>query len=303
MSPSNPLAFNYDDDAPAEIAVGVISYNRRALLETCITNLQRYTTARLDLIVADDGSTDGCVEMLKEMGVPVIGGTNRGIAWNKNRALIALLAYSSADVIILMENDCHPVEGSWAKTWSDAVKQHGHINALHPSTSRALEQGQTPPEIIGGSGTAVDPYLCRRISGICIGSSRRALGKVGFLDTRFKGYGHEHAEWTTRFHNEGFGVHWYVENGERQKANLMIQGGVVGLRERSSADKSTVAENYALFQQLKREPNYRAPWRAADEQAQLTSEVRTTLGVLEPSTRLDEYASPFRAAPNATPRT
>jgi glycosyltransferase involved in cell wall biosynthesis len=278
----NPLAFNYTaTGAPARLAVGVISYNRRALLESCLEHLRKNTPLPIDLIVADDGSTDGCVELLREQNVPVITGPNRGIAWNKNRALFALLEHSKADVILLLENDCYPAEPSWAETWLEAVALHGHINCLHPKTMAELATGKTPEAIIGGSGTPRDPYLCKRISGICIGSSRQALAKVGFLDTRFKGYGHEHAEWTTRFHNEGYGVHWYDDGSGRQKANLMIQGGLIGLDERSSSDKSTVNANYELFQRLKGEPNYRAPWRTPEEEQRLRGEVSASRPVLE----------------------
>ncbi len=274
MSSLNPLAFNYSGQARAEVALGVVNFNRRALLESCIDCIRRFTTVRLDLIVADDGSSDGCAQMLREADIPVIGQNNRGIAWNKNRALVALLEYSGADVILLMENDCRPAEPRWAEFWLEAVALHGYINALHPSTARQLAEGTAPPEIIGGAGTAQQPYRCVRISGICIGSSRVALAKVGFLDTRFRGYGHEHAEWTTRFQKEGYGVYRYEEAGEKRKANLMIRGGVLGMPGPSSCDKSAKRENYALFQRLKSEPNFRPPWHTTEERQLLLEEVQ-----------------------------
>jgi hypothetical protein len=169
------------------------------------------------------------------------------------------MKYSMAGVIVIIEDDCVPIEG-WSELWFRAAERWGHINALHPMTSDELAKGVTPSEVIGGAGTADDPYICGKISGMCIASSRTALNQVGFLDSRFKGYGHEHAEWTMRFHKSGYGVSRQFIDGKKVNYNLML-GSMMPLYEPSASDKSAVAENRKLTSQLKAEQVYRLPWR------------------------------------------
>lgn len=259
--------------AGASIAIGVTTFNRLDCLQKVVGSILDFTDAAFDLVVADDGSTDNTVEWCRSMGISVHSGPNRGIAWNKNRALYSLYERSQANVIVLLDNDCVVTKPDWATVWIDACEKWGHINALHPTTALALQSGQKPSEIVGGTGTAADPYLCKKISGMCIGSSRNAIGKVGFFDSRFKGYGHEHSEWTLRFRRFGYGVAEVKVDDHPVKANLMLAYGVEGLDAPSSSDKQMVHENRLTLDRLKGDTDYRLPWRNEAERADLWAEI------------------------------
>ena len=54
-------------DAQPDLSVAVVSYNTRDLLRACLASLparQAEGEAALEIIVADNGSTDGSVEMV-----------------------------------------------------------------------------------------------------------------------------------------------------------------------------------------------------------------------------------------------
>jgi GT2 family glycosyltransferase len=282
------LTSDHKGQAGATVGIGVTTYNRLPLLKAFVEAVRANTRAAWDLVIADDGSTDGTQEWCADEGLSMVGGTHKGIAGNKNRCLYTLMRHSMAGVLILFDDDCYPVLEGWDEVWVAAAERWGHVNALHPRTAAAVRAGQEVDDIMGGLGTAEAPYECKRISGICIASSRPALCRVGFFDARFGEYGHEHSEWTLRFHRLGYGRSRRELNGVETNINLMLEHGLGFSDVKSVSDKSSVHHHRALMDELKREGTYRLPWRTPKERMQLLKEVsagvrrRPVGGVQEP---------------------
>ncbi len=155
-------------------------------------------------------SVNGACELLPAL--------NRGIAWNKNRGLYFLLTYTACDVLLLLDDDVLPSVIGWEQEWLAAARRLGHVNLAHP---------QLPEAVLGGRCTARSPGLANRISGACIASTRRALAEIGFMDTRFRGYGHEHVEYTLRFLRAGYGgALWRRGEGELSAYYYVIASGI-----------------------------------------------------------------------------
>ena len=96
------------------IGIGIVTYNRREILAATIERvrrLTRYTGA--DIVVADDGSSDGTLAWLRDNHVPVVTGVNMSIAWNKNRAPYLLAEMLCDDVVNLLEDDTQPANPGW----------------------------------------------------------------------------------------------------------------------------------------------------------------------------------------------
>lgn len=252
-----------------KVGIGVINYNRSELLNSLLKDLLSTTDENCRIVVADDGSQDNSVDICEKHSIPYVTGKNKGIAWNKNRALYYLMNHTNSDIIILIENDCKILTPEWIKIWKNAVDKHGHINCLHPSTLEKINDGIIPEEIVGGSGSIDDPYICGKISGICIGSTRKLINQVGYLDTRFEGYGHEHSEWTLRFRRTDHG--FLSVNGT--KYNLMISGGITAHNVPSSSNKEKIEENRKIMDECKRDSLYRYPWRNIEQEACLKEEI------------------------------
>jgi glycosyltransferase involved in cell wall biosynthesis len=237
--------------AQQPIGIGIITYRRLAHLRECVAGVLRHTTSPFYLVIADDGSDDGTLEWCQASGLHVVRGSNRGVCWNKNRALYHLQAHG-CDPILLLEDDCVPVADGWEEPWRTATAHYGHLGYAHPKLD---------PWIISGTGTPEDPILNPKATGQCASVSAEALAAVGYFDTRFKGYGVGHAEWTTRLKRAGYGYLPVIDaEGRTIKANLYLAGGLQAHDGPTFRDKATVQRNERLFAKLKGEDIYRLPW-------------------------------------------
>lgn len=248
------------------LGIAITTFNRATTVRELVDALATATTSGYDLVVCDDGSTDDTVEVLRNRGVRVIRGVNKGIAWNKNRGLYYLLTHTASDVILLLDDDVLPSCVSWEQEWLEAAMRLGHVNLAHPGL---------PDALLGGACVANNPGLATRITGACIASTREALGEIGFMDTRFRGYGHEHVEYTLRFLRTGYGGALQCKsNGELTAYYYVINSGLLIREVPSASDHSNEAANLDLSVQLRTEELYRHAWRTAEEREQLLSEIR-----------------------------
>src|SRR4051794_28080787 len=202
----------------AALGIGIVTYNRCDLLAQTVDSVRAMTReSDAVLMVADDGSTDGTLAMAREKRVPVVTGQNRGVAWNKNRALFTLHEVFRCDVVILMEDDTQPAEAGWDGTWMAATRRWGHVSYL-PEARR--------PSAVAGDGTPDDPYICTSLTAQCCGYAWAALAWGGYFDPRFHGFGHEHVEHTARLSRAGFGGRIVAVGGVARQAHEAITGGV-----------------------------------------------------------------------------
>lgn len=246
------------------LGIGVTTYNRLDMLKQTLLRIGRHTKQKFCLVVGDDGSSDGTADWCMEHDIPCVTGVNRGISWNKNRSLFALQAMGCTE-IILLEEDCHPVEDGWDRLWTDATRKWHHLAFAHEKIKGS---------ILSGLGTPDDPYVNNKSTAQCMSISREALLDVGFFDTRFEGYGVEHAEWTTRIKRSGRGFQRVeVTPGVIGKANLFICGGLVANDAPSYRDKDSVERNNLLFRSIKEEPIFREFYRTRAEMAVFLSEI------------------------------
>lgn len=247
------------------LGIGVITYNRLPHLQECLTRVWRFTRVPYQLVVADDGSTDGTVQWCREQNVLCVSGENLGCAGNKNRALHALFRYSQADPLLLLEEDCWPDSGTWAEQWIWAAERWGHVN-----WRRAFwRHGE---HILSGFGTWDHPYEGRWLTGQCTVSTRRSVEEVGYLDPRFRGYGEEHLEWSDRFARAGY---------EGAVRKLSLDGGLADRQAQSYANAPDYLRNLALKKELANESIYREPWLDTAGRERLEREIAQAFHWLE----------------------
>jgi glycosyltransferase involved in cell wall biosynthesis len=96
---------------PADISVVICSLNGAAGVRRCLDRIaEQETSARLEIIVVDDGSSDNTSEIARAHGATVIRHpVNRGIAAARNSGLYA----ATAPVIAYLDDDCEPTP-HWA---------------------------------------------------------------------------------------------------------------------------------------------------------------------------------------------
>ncbi len=92
---------------PVQTSFIVVNWNRRNLLEQCLRSLEQQTVGDFELILVDNGSTDGSLDCLKECSLPSVkvvrNPENVGFA----RAVNQGLQNAQGQFIALVNNDVH----------------------------------------------------------------------------------------------------------------------------------------------------------------------------------------------------
>lgn len=243
----------------ASLGIGVTTYNRLDRLLVTLEHLRRHTRTPHVLIVADDGSTDGTVDALRRLRLPHVAGPNRGVAWNKNRALYYLHAVRRVATVILIEDDTYPQADGWERDWMEAARRWGHANFAGHWVS---------PWFQSGTGTLDDPVLSEMVPGVCSSFSREALDAVGYMDTLFRKYGFEHGEHTRRLLRLGYG-------GVAEPLGHYLIGSPLGLMDLfADLHQDALPENRIIYQHLVDEPQtFRRAWRTRAERKALFAEL------------------------------
>jgi GT2 family glycosyltransferase len=240
----------------APLGIAVVTYQRRERLRRLLDAIDRHTGSLHVVVVADDGSDDGSGEWCRARGQLVVSGSNRGVAWNKNRGLFALAALG-CDPLLLLEDDVYPVLAGWERDWIEGTRRWQHLAYHHPKIAKRT---------VAGAGTPADPFVNSSATAQCLSVSAQVLERVGFLDSRFVGWGHEHAEWTTRIKRAGYGYRTIeLPDGRRPKAQLYLSGGLRNDDAVSFRDPEQVRRNREVAARLGGEPLFRAPWRDGAE--------------------------------------
>jgi GT2 family glycosyltransferase len=114
------------------ISVVVVNWNRRELLRACLDSLARQTDASFEIIVVDNGSTDGSADLAaNQFGARVIrNAENRGFCAANNQGIAA----ARGEFIALLNND--------------AEAEPGWLAALHRACSKRPDAGMAASKVL-----------------------------------------------------------------------------------------------------------------------------------------------------------
>lgn len=241
-----------------KIGFAVITYNRPKHLQNCLSHLFKYTTPddTYQFAVFDDGSP------FKLKGTDKVkvfqGKTNQGVIVNKNRSLYYFTEINPVDVLITLEDDTLPYVPGWEQDWIKSTLKFGHINYQLPEWS---------PKYIRKRGTGEwdSPHDWAIVTGQVHGILTKYIKEtVGYLNPRFRGYGHGHVEWTQRlvYHNIG---------GSHPHMYKSINKGVKMQTAETHRDEEEVARNDRLKSSLSKD-FVPLPW-VTEEQKDIFMEV------------------------------
>ncbi|MFX0194488.1 MAG: glycosyltransferase [Candidatus Hodarchaeota archaeon] len=105
MIAEKPVTIQVVEKSPL-VSVAITTYNREKLTRRCIDSVLRQTYRPVEIVVVDDGSTDGTREMLEEYGSAIhvaYNERNRGRVITKNRALT--MTSQVARYVALLDSD------------------------------------------------------------------------------------------------------------------------------------------------------------------------------------------------------
>jgi glycosyltransferase involved in cell wall biosynthesis len=250
------------------IGIGIITCNRKDVLVETLARVRAHTRSPCALAVADDGSEDGTIDLVRSQNVTLVTGQNMGIAWNKNRALFLLGAIVQCDVVILLEDDSYPTRDGWEQDWVLATQRWGHAN---------LAGEWFRDSFLQGTGTVDDPILSTNVSAQCSSFSRAALLFGGYFDSRFRGYGQEHVEHTRRMLRVGYGGTYEDIDGEVKPIYKLLKSSIEVTSPHSFATHADTDRNWMVCRNLLFDETYRMPWRDDAELIQFRAEMAQAL--------------------------
>ncbi len=196
---------------PPRVSVVVLNYNGREYLERCLSSLERQTYPNREIILADNGSTDGSLEFVRQQfpGVRVIAhGANLGFSRGNNLVIEA----TDSEYVLTLNSDTE-AEPELLTELIAAAETAPDVGSCAPKMLL-----YHPPGVIDSAGIEVDlagigwncqrgeadtnEHARREVFGPCAGAAlyRRAmLEQIGLFDeTYFAFYEDVDLAWRAR---------------------------------------------------------------------------------------------------------
>lgn len=225
------------------------TFNGLRLLRQCLDSIRQYTDVPYELIVVDNGSTDGTADYCRQEQIPFISlPSNTGFPAACNRGL----RMASGDALLLLNNDV-VVSANWLSNLLAGLYSSDHIGIVGPIANYVSGKQQVAypyadlAEFQRLAAEANRPdaskrKLAERIVGFCFLFKREVLDTIGLLDEHFSPGHYEDDDYCFRARMCGF--------------SLMICGDALVHHEGSASFKEHAAgrveelieRNYLLFQ-------------------------------------------------------
>src|SRR5690606_2369996 len=112
------------------LSIIIVSFNTKDLLKACLTSLLSQTNSNDEIIVVDNGSSDGSVEMIKRdfPQIKILANSdNLGYAQANNQGIEA----SSGDLVLLLNSDTL-LKSNALKSMRKFFKNHPKVGIASP---------------------------------------------------------------------------------------------------------------------------------------------------------------------------
>ena len=222
-----------------EISVVVSTFNNREVLRPTLEHLaaQRFPRERYEVVVADDGSTDGTAEMVRSLAFPTSlrhvahahagASAVRNLGWREARGRIVLFVDSDfwAEPGLLAAHHRHYPPGATRIAVQGAT-------VIHPDSlvTPFMRVKEVSPDLTVRSRHRMSPYhvVSRNFSML-----KTDVDAVGGFDEGFPGYGYEDLDLALRmsamdvvfeYEPEALGYHYHVENLEGVRRKMYEAG-------------------------------------------------------------------------------
>ncbi|MEW6753334.1 MAG: glycosyltransferase [Candidatus Latescibacterota bacterium] len=172
------------DQTWPHVTVAVCTYNGSRTIRDTLGHLQRLSYPAYDVIVVDDGSTDGVADVARQYDVRVIRTPNQGLSCARNTALAA----AAGEVIAYIDDDAYP-DPHWLTYLTAVLLQGCHAGAGGPNIA-PMGDGPVAECVANAPGGPIHVLLsdgvAEHIPGCNMAFWRQALTAVGGFDPRFR---------------------------------------------------------------------------------------------------------------------
>jgi N-acetylglucosaminyl-diphospho-decaprenol L-rhamnosyltransferase len=215
--------------AMIDVSIVIVNWNVRDLLRRCLHSITRYPVSSFEVIVVDNASADGSVDMVR-VEFPavrlVVNSENRGFPGAINQGI----SLARGRYVLLLNPDTELVRNALG-TMVAFADEHPYVGVVGPQLLNADGSVQSSRRRFPTLATAffestwLQPYALRRLleryyvgdqpddrvqdvdwlMGAALMARREAIEQVGPMDERFFMYSEE-LDWCRRFREAGWRV-------------------------------------------------------------------------------------------------
>ncbi|MGI9540110.1 MAG: glycosyltransferase family 2 protein [Miltoncostaeaceae bacterium] len=171
-------------------------FNAWQYTEACLASLAHRTPEPHDVVLVDNGSTDGTSERFASLGPGTLirNDENLGFSLAANQGI----EQSAGDVVVLLNNDTILTEG-WLGALLDALSADADVGVAVPVSNFVIDPQKVPVTYSAAPGAELDAFAAdrahrfagkgrdtTRISGLCMAIRRDLLAQIGGFDPRFR---------------------------------------------------------------------------------------------------------------------
>lgn len=199
------------------VSVVVCSFNGAATLRDCLEGCTSLDYPDYEIIVVNDGSTDGTAEIAHQYGVRVISTENRGLSNARNTGLTA----ATGAIVAYTDDDARP-DPDWLTYLVEGFRNSDHVAIGGPNLP-VPEDGFVSHCVAHAPGGPVQVLLsdteAEHIPGCNMAFRREALEAIGGFDPRYRAAGDDvDVCWRLQEAGETIGFHpaamvWHHRRG------------------------------------------------------------------------------------------
>ena len=200
------------------VSIIILAFNQLKHTRACLESLAAHTTVPHEIIVVDNGSTDGTPEFLKswqaahENCTVIRNESNRGFAGGNNQGL----SIARGDFLVLLNNDTIVTHG-WLEHLLEAFDRHPDMGIAGPVSNNV-----SGPQLVKAAygnlqempGFAEEwtrnhrgqSLEVARAVGFCLAARREVISAIGGLDERFGSGNFEDDDFCIRARLAGFRI-------------------------------------------------------------------------------------------------
>ncbi|MFS0723248.1 glycosyltransferase family 2 protein [Paenibacillus sp. 1P07SE] len=173
----------------SKTSIIIPTYNGKELLKDCLYTISQHTREPVEIIVVDNGSTDGTADFCRQERITFISlPANRGFP----AACNAGLKLATGDALLLLNNDVLVTE-NWLGHMLACLNSAPEIGIVGPMSNyvsgrQQIREPFTNLEEMSARYSHQDPgkwQSVQRIVGLCFLFKRELLERVGLLDERY----------------------------------------------------------------------------------------------------------------------
>jgi len=225
-----------------KLSVIIPCYNAGSYLSQAVSSIRNQQTGfplTTEIIVIDDGSTDGCVEKLQGSDLKILHQNHQGASAARNYGI----KEATGEYLLFLDADDVLVPGAVESLYQGLLRQEGSAVVLGMAEEFVSEE--LDAKTAAGLAKKEIPFGAF-LSGCCFGK-KEALLQVGFFDTSLNQAG-ETVDWLARLRNSGLQTVQLDVVTVRRRIHLTNSGRV--LMQGQMQDYATIIRRRLLAQRM-----------------------------------------------------